>query len=254
MSKFILFFLLFFPFFPAGAQLVNIESQRLQTDSIRFAGNANLSYTFQNNDGNKLNLFKTSGVAQIKSKNLKNSYLLLLNLEYTQANSNVLSNSAFTHFRYNKKLNNWLKWEIYEQLQYNRLLNLKSRFISGTGLRFKLTKGKIFKCYIGISGFYEYEETRDEINRFKNDFRMSDYLVLTLKFPKEKGELSISSYYQPLYGDFSDYRITNQSNLVLNLNKHFAFTTSFNLYFDRFPPQGINRQTMSIQNGFRYSF
>lgn len=237
------------------AQLVNVESQRIQSDSIRSAGNANLNFSYQENNNKPLIQFRTSIVYQRKTKSLKDIFLVLGSYNYSKTRDQKLSNAAFGHIRYNRTLYPLLKYELYTQIQFNQLLNLRSRYIAGTGLRFKFTNKSLFKSYLGVAAFYEYEESIELDTRvFRNDFRMSNYLVLSLRLPKDKGELTSTTYYQPLFDRFDDFRISNQTTLVLNFSKKLAFTTSFSYFFDTFPPNGIAQETISIENGLRLTF
>lgn len=236
------------------AQLVNIESQRIQTDSIRFTGNANFNFSYQKNNTRSLFQLKTSAVYQVKTKNYKDIFLLLGSYDFSKTRSTQLSNSAFGHFRYNHRLNTFLKYEFYTQLQTNQLLNLRSRYIAGNGLRFKFKNKKLLKAYLGVSAFYEYEESIEDVLVFRNDFRMSNYFVLSFKLPNSLGEITSTTYYQPLFDRFSDYRISSQSNLVLNIAKRVALTITFNYFFDEKPPVGINKETVSFTSGLRVTF
>lgn len=241
--------------YTSNAQLVNVESQRIQSDSIRSAGNANLNFSYQENNNKPLIQFRTSLVYQCKTKSLKDIFLVLGSYNYSKTRNQKLSNAAFGHIRYNRALHPLLKYELYTQIQFNQLLNLRSRYIAGTGLRFKFTNEKLFKSYLGVAAFYEYEESIEVDTRvFRNDFRMSNYLVLSLKLPKEKGEITSTSYYQPLFEKFNDFRITNQTTLVINFSKKLAFTSSFSYFFDRFPPTDIAQETISFENGIRLTF
>lgn len=236
------------------SQLVNIESQRIQTDSVRFTGNANFNFSYQKNNTRSLIQVKTSAVYQIKTKSYKDIFLVLGNYDFSKTRTAQLSNSAFGHLRYNRRINPSIKFELYTQLQTNQLLNLRSRYIAGTGLRFKFKNEKLLKSYLGITAFYEYEETQEDALVFRNDFRMSNYFVLSLKLPNSLGELTSTTYYQSLFDRFSDYRVTSQSNVVLNIVKHVALTITFNYFFDQNPPEGINKETVSFNSGLRLTF
>lgn len=239
--------------FSTFAQLVNIESQRIQSDTVRKAGNGNVSFAYQKNNGKPLTQLKTSAVFQLKTKSLRDIFLILGSYDFSKTRNQQLSNAAFGHFRYNRKLNETIKYELYTQIQANQLLNLRSRYIAGTGFRFKFMNEKQFKIYLGVSSFYEYEESIETTRIYRNDFRMSDYLVLSFKFPKNFGELTSTTYYQPLYDRFSDYRLSNQTMLAINFTKNFAFTSSFSYTFDQNPPIGISTETINFINGIRYS-
>ncbi|MFK7784894.1 MAG: DUF481 domain-containing protein [Crocinitomicaceae bacterium] len=236
------------------AQLVNIESRRMQTDTLRFAGNVNLTFNHRRTNDVTLSVFKSSLTTQFKSKNLKHIFLVLGNYAFTQSNTATLANAAFGHVRYNYKYKDWLRWEAYTQLQLNELLSLKYRFLSGAGARFKLTHGEIFKAYIGVSAFYEHEVVEDVLQTESRDIRASNYFSFSIKFPKKRGEFVSTTYYQPLINFWADYRITTQSLVQLNITQHLSFITSVNYFFDYKPPVGVKPSTFSINNGLRIRF
>lgn len=192
---------------------------------------------------------------QWKTKSLKDIFLVLANHNYSKTLDQKLSNASFCHIRCNRALGARLRYELYTQVQFNQLLNLRSRYIAGTGLRFKFTNKNLFKSYLGVAIFYEYEESIELKNRaFHNDFRMPNYLVLSLKLPNEKGELTSTTNYQPLLEKFNDFRFSNQTTLFFNFNKKLAFTSSFSYFFDKIPPSGIATETVSFENGIRLNF
>ena len=61
--------------FKSQAQLVNIESKRMQTDSTRFILNGNVSFNSSNNDGVYIFQALSNITTQFKSKNLKKIYI-----------------------------------------------------------------------------------------------------------------------------------------------------------------------------------
>ena len=64
----------------AQAQLVNIENQRIQNDSITRVTLLDLRYNFQTNNKEELSLINFSAIHQYKTKDLQNYFLLLANL------------------------------------------------------------------------------------------------------------------------------------------------------------------------------
>jgi hypothetical protein len=237
----------------AYGQLVNIESQRIQTDSVRTAGNVGVHFNYQKTNGIPSAHFKATGALQLKSKSLRNIYLILGSYDYARAFKLTSNHAGFGHLRYNYKINNWLRYEVYSQIQFNELLSLRYRILGGTGLRFKINKNEKFKMYIGVSAFYEYEEV-NTAEFIDQNIRLSNYGVISWKFPKDRGEFTSISYYQPSTKDFSDFRFTSQNSLVLQFGAHLAFTTHFNYFNDTRPPEGIDREVISIENGLRWSW
>lgn len=254
LQSFLVFALVVFTVNSAFSQLVNIESRRMQTDSVRFAGNANLTFNFQKTNDVSLSVFKSSLNAQLKSKNLKHIFLILGNYNLSSSNKSTISNAGFSHLRYNYMINKWFRWEAYTQLQFNELLSLRYRTLVGTGARFKLNHGETVKTYLGVSSFYEFEQLQDVQQTENRDLRMSNYFSVSIKFPKNKGEFTSTTYYQPLFRHLNDYRLTTQSLIQLNFSKHLALITSVNYFFDSNPPTGVKQSTFSINNGLRLTF
>ena len=247
----LIFFSLFYTL-NCSAQLVNIESQRMQTDTVRAAGNAGLEYSFQKTNDVSASRIKATTSFQLKSKSLKHIYLILGNYDLARSFGMTSNHAGFGHLRYNYKINKWLRWEAYSQIQFNELLSLKSRLLGGTGARFKVNKGKFFKTYIGLSAFYEYEEVQQPEFLINRGLRMSNYGVISWQFPNGKGEFTSVTYYQPSFSDFSDFRINTQNTFVLNLTKYLAFTIAFNYFTDSNPPEGVDREVISLENGLRF--
>lgn len=238
----------------AKSQLVNIESQRIQTDSIRFAGNFTTAYNYQETNNIPLAILKSALIFQGKSKSLKHIFLLLGSYDLSKSGQLKLSNAGFGHFRYNYKINKTIRWELYNQLQFNELLSLKYRYIIGTGARIKLNKDQVFKMYIGVSAFYEYEQIRDAQKTINQNARFSNYFVLNIRLPKERGEIISTTYYQPLIAKFNDYRISSQTTLALNITKKLSFTSSFMYFFDQLPPDDVDKKMIQFENGIRLTF
>ncbi len=234
-----------------SAQLVNVESQRIQRDSIRFVLIADLSYSTQKNNDETFSFFNAVATAQYKSKSLKSLYLFIANADYAIANVKELSNSALFHFRYNYKVTESVKLEFFSQLQYNEVLDLRLRSLWGVGPRFKVSSSEDIKFYSGVLYMYEYEKT-SEINISQFVFhRMSSYLSMSLKLPNKLGELVSVSYYQPRLDMFNDYRISNQTSLSFNLTSKILFSNTLNLVYDSEPPVDINRLNLNFTNGIK---
>ena len=85
------------------AQLVNIEAKRMQTDSVRFALNADFSFNYTNNDGSKVNQIDGAFSSQLKSKDLRKIYFVIGNYQLIDSEEKNLQNAWFLHGRFNYK-------------------------------------------------------------------------------------------------------------------------------------------------------
>ena len=249
-KKFTFLFLLF-PVF-ASAQLVNIEAKRLQTDSIRFALNADFSFNHTNNDGAKVNQIDGSLTTQLKSKDLKKIYLILGTYKLIDSEAKNLQNSWFLHGRFNYKFNDLLRLESFIQGQYNQLLVVEQRNLVGAGLRLKWMDKENFSGYLGNSYIYEVEYS-DRAGTTEYNHRNSTYLSLSY-FPKsQKFSVANTVYYQPLYNNLDDYRILEQFRLDIPLSNWFRVFMIYDYYFDSKTPLKTQEYTSELEIGIGFS-
>ena len=236
------------------AQLVNIESQRIQSDSIRFVLMGEINYATQNLDDHKFSVFNTAITSQIKSKSFKNYFLLIATTEIAKTDQEDLNNADFFHVRFNKKINNYLKFEALSQFQTNKLMGIDARYLVGFGLRDKLLAKNNLKIYAGSLYIFEIEKTTIEANKASQISRLSFYLSTNFQLPNHIGEFSSVSYYQPNLHQFSDFRLSNQSSLSFRLGPKLAFKNNFNIYYDAFPPPEIAKLNWNFSNGLSITF
>lgn len=255
MNRFLLLSILFLiPYF-LSAQLVNIESKRMQTDSVRFALNADFSFNHANNDGNQVNQIDAAITTQLKSKDLRKIYFLIGNYRLIDSGEENLQNAWFLHGRFNYKFDKLpaLRFESFIQGQYNQLLIVEQRNLIGAGLRFKWMDKERFSGYAGNSYMYEVEYS-ERAGTTNYNHRNSTYL--TLSYAAESGRFSVSNtvYYQPLYRELEDYRILEQFRLDIPLSGWLKVFTLYNYYFDSQTPLNTVEYTSNLNIGVGVSF
>jgi hypothetical protein len=234
----------------SSAQIVNIESQRIQSDTTGWFGNVGTGFLFEKNAIEVINI---SGNAHVEYKSPKSLYLFLVNYNFLKGGGQTLNNNLFYHLRYNYKLNKWLRWEVFTQLQQNSINGIKLRLLTGSGPRFKLARSKQVALYAATAAMYEYEEEQTVPIVYHRDLRSSSYLSLTYN-PSKNAELMCTVFYQPLFGDLSDYRILNEISMKFKFVKHLSFTASWYYLYDSKPAATIPKLNYSISNGISYDF
>ena len=233
------------------AQIVNIERRRIATDTTGWFGTAAASFSGSKSTKSILSVASTA-LLEYKSRSTKDLWLLITELSLVKSASEKFSNSGFGHLRYNRKLGNAVRWEIFSQIQYNSLTKIDKRILIGTGPRFKLTPYENAKFYWGIAYMYEYEELLDPLVYHK-DHRGSSYFSFTLT-PTETVSLISTTYVQPLLEDARDYRISNESTLILGITKKLNLNVTFKYAYDSRPPEGVPLNTYSFSNGIELEF
>jgi len=231
------------------AQIVNIEGRRMQTDSIRFVLNNDLSFSFNSIDDDDLYQLTNDLTTQLKSKDLKKIYFLIGNYNLIHSAGSDLRNSWLLHLRFNYKLTSLFRIETFIQSQYNEFSNINRRNLVGAGLRFKLLSKEKAALYIGNSYIYEHEKI-DIINEKFYHHRNSSYLSFNATVSKSNIELLNTIYYQPLYEDFGNYRILEQFKIEVPINNIFSINTTFNYSYlsktDFYAKQSISNLSVGL--------
>ncbi|MCX2836671.1 DUF481 domain-containing protein [Salinimicrobium sp. MT39] len=248
-------FLIIFSLTPAilSAQLVNIESKRMQTDSIRFTLNADFSFNHTNNDGEQVNQIDAALSTQLKSKDLKKIYFFLGNYKVIDSEEGNLQNAWFLHGRFNYKLNDLLRLESFLQGQYNQLLVVEQRNLIGAGLRWKWVDKERFTGYAGNSYMYEVEFS-EQAGTTNYNHRNSTYLTLSYTPKSQKFSIANTVYYQPLYRELGDYRILEQFRLDVPLSSWLKVFTLYNYYYDSKTPLKTEEYTSDLNIGVGIGF
>jgi hypothetical protein len=234
----------------AKSQILNVESLRKVTDTSGFSGSASINFSLKRDVND---YFSFSNVVHLQYKMKKHLILLKNDIELKSFEGNKFENAGITHLRYNYKFYYRIVWEIFTQAQYNKVSKINFRGLIGTGPRFKLTNSENYKFYLGTHIMYEQEELSDGVTPIQRDFRSTSYLSFSL-YPTKNVSIISTTYYQPKLKDFGDYRISNQTSLLIDVFKNFAFKTSYVFIYDETPAIGIPNSQYNLESGFVYSF
>lgn len=238
----------------ANAQLVDIESQRLRTDTTRVAGMAGISYSYKQTNNLKLTEFDATLTLQMRSKSKRDIFLVLGSYEVLKTASESFSNNGFGHVRYTHKFSSFFRMEAFSQYQEDENLLLESRVLAGTGPRIRVFNRKNADSAFGCLYMAEWESTIGILPQSALYHRISSYLSFDFTFFDEQIEIASITYYQPLITDFDDCRITNNTSLSLKIIKDLVFQTGVKYSFDSNPPVGVINNTFSTTMGVKYKF
>ncbi len=234
-----------------NAQIVNIEERRITgtNDSIRWYGhlnvNANLSKV-------KDQILQLGSTGQVQYKQDRSLFLLLLDGILLRAGGEDFNKAAFAHLRYNYKLSDPVVMEAYTQAQFNKLLLLELRWLAGLGPRFRLFKDEKGqnRIYAGMAYMYEYNQFL-EGGGIARIHRLSNYISFTFR-PWQGVKLVNTTYFQPQFTDWKNYRFSTEWRLDMPLGKRLSFTTDFTYSIDRSLPEGAPGSTYAWLNGLMF--
>ncbi len=234
----------------ASTQVINIEDKRIKTDTVGWAGSGEAAMYLNKNNDFVLS-FNTD--IHIQYKNKKSLFLLLTDVASVQVNeAQSFVNSGFQHFRYNYKIRDRFVWEAFMQGQYNEPLAIDYRILVGTGPRFKLIGTDKFRLYAAALYMNENEKNADIVT-VQNNHRLSSYVSFTLS-PNDQFSLVSTTYFQPLFNDFSDRRISTSFDLKSFLTKKLYLDLNYNLLDDSRPAEGVVNTIYEMTAGIGLEF
>ncbi len=200
---------------------------------------------------NTRKIFNVEADVHLQYKTKKDLWLILANYGFLKAGSEKYASHGLVHFRFNTKVNAWLRWEIFAQWQNNIITQIDSRYLIGTGPRFKIFSTEVFRLYAASLIMYEREKERTIPIIKHSDLRNSSYVSFTV-VPAKHFEIISTTYYQPLLKNFNDYRILNQMAMRTKLGKHFKISMRWNYLHDRFPAGTAPKTTYNFGSGLEY--
>lgn len=246
------------------AQIVNIERQRIKTDTTGFFGGMYFSFAGSKTTKSII-AFGAGTFLEYKPRRKKDRtynrdlWLFITDFDLVSGDNEKFTNSGFGHLRFIRKLGrdysklgNHVRWEVFSQIQYNGLTKIGTRMLFGTGPRFKLMNSEVSKFYFGLAYMYEYQELI-EPTIFLNEHRMSSYFSFTL-LPEESVTFVSTTYFQPVINNTKDYRFSNETSLNLNITKQFTISFAFNFNYNSTPPEEVPSSTYYFRNRVAYNF
>jgi len=243
-----LLFVAFLVIFTTNAQILNVESYRIKTDTIGWAGKVGFDLSLIKNTKS---LTKISNNTHIQYKTTKSLILLLGQYQLMVSDGTDLIDKSVVHLRYNYNFTQITVGEWFVQAQRNSISKIDFRGLAGAGLRFKLFHKKQFKYYLGTTAMFEHEETTTSISQ--DLWRWSNYFSFSW-YPTTTFSVVSTTYYQPAFSDFSDYRVYSQNSLYFLVSKHVSFKTGFNFNYDSIPVPDVPDTQYSLSSGLIYAF
>lgn len=231
---------------------VNIETQRMQTDSVRFGLIAEALFNYSKQNDDYFYSINTNLTTQFKSKDLKKIYFLLGNYSLVSTQDQDYQNSWLFHGRYNHKISQLFRIEAFLQHQSNKLLVIDSRFLAGAGVRFKVVDKDHLNAYLGQSVMYEVENSSD-FDQKNFNWRHNAYFALTLATTDKKIALTNTLYFQPLYRAIGNHRILEQFKVEVPITKIISFAGTYNYYLMSETPAGANDKSSNVFFGLSFS-
>lgn len=201
---------------------VNTERYRKDYETLGFSITNTTGIDFSSGNTEELEIREA---IRLDWNNPVQDYYAVFEYDFKTADKKETKNKGFVHLRTIRDLKeNYLFAEAFTQLETDRFLNLRSRFLLGGGLRVDLVsmlrekeaaKTNI-KVFAGIGVMYENEVYSEEQTFYVSHLRATNYISLIMALTEDV-DLGIVNYYQPAFEDFNDYRFTSDIRLKVKL-------------------------------------
>jgi len=249
--KYFIFIAAFLCIYTTNAQLVNIETRRMQTDSIRFVMNSDLLFSYADNNDAYILQTKANLGAQLKSKDYRKLYFFIANYNVIRSEDEDFQNSWFAHVRFNYKLPKNFAFETFIQTQNDQNLTIVHRNLLGVGFRYKLMGTKNTRMYLGNSYMYEIEGLENSVETFYNH-RHNAYVSVNKKFDNLNVKFIGTLYFQPLYRNFKNNKTLLQLKSEVPLNKTISLSALLNYFVIQFDSDLENDKSTNVNFGFTF--
>ncbi|MBL1214564.1 MAG: DUF481 domain-containing protein [Ignavibacteriae bacterium] len=233
---------------------VNTEKYRSPQNKHGVAGFISISGDIQTGNTDKIEGNLDGGI-DWKIENITTFFIL--ESEHQWIDGTRFSNKGLFHIRNVIALTNIISSEVFGQINYDKNILIAKRALIGGGIRYKLIDFKESDITIGSAYMFEHEKYDLPANALHEKkasvSRWSNYLSAFIKI---NSILTFGGviYFQPMFSNFSDHRILNESNLDAALSNDFSLSIDFRLRYDSKPPDGIKGTDTKTSIGIKYQF
>lgn len=237
---------------PGHAQVLNIESLRMDADTTRsWAGNFTFGFSAARQDKQTIQLNNRGALIHLGQTH---SYLMLTSINLVTIDDELVNNGYF-HLR--STLWHRKRWspEIFTQLQYSEDWGLKRRTLFGGGIRHNTIRNPGFTAGVTTGLMYEHEIWNPEdFPRITYDRIKSTTSLLTRGQLSPTTNLYIVGYYQAEPQKFLSPRLTANVELRFQVSRIVRFSAQFTTTYDYNPPPGVESWIYTVGNNFSVVF
>lgn len=240
---------------PATGQINTEKYRKYYSDDVGFI--FNLKTTFTAKAGNTEYTAYT-GTGRVDYNGKKFDSFIVGNFEFKNTAEAKVENQGFLHLRGITHIADRTTWEVFLQRQYDEFIDLNSRNLAGTGLKYRIIEliagedsSKTLDVNVSLGLMYEAEEYDvDEGTISKDLWRSTNFLSIDWLI-KEKFNLTGVIYYQPAFKNFKNYRIASELGLEFALARSLYFIVDFTWRYNNIPVTDVKKYDLSIENGIR---
>lgn len=233
----------------ADAQIVNVQaamSAPLDRDGVLGQAEGKISWREGNNP-----IFDIGGAGSVLVRRGDFLGLGLARGGYGTSRGLTLTKKTFEHVRIRQTLDCHWKWEVFGQHEYDQFRRLSLRALVGTGPAFQVVDTKEVHVLMGAAYLYESERLNRRAGTIDAGLHSTAHRVSAYVTGHEKLSTGVAIvetvYAQPRIDDPGDVRILGELSVQSKLTQRIALKDSFNIAYDRTPPDGVQRYDTSLE-------
>ncbi|MBX3189141.1 MAG: DUF481 domain-containing protein [Labilithrix sp.] len=239
---------------PRAWAQINVE--RLRDDLRLSPALASLEGSFTGRTGNVESLVVGAG-AMGAARWRRNSFFASTQADYARFGSETRVSKSFIHLRYDYDLLPWLAAEAFVQQQQDKFQRLNLRELIGTGPRFLIADERDVRVAYGMAYMLEYERIAVPAGAPDDPVvvahRWSNYLTATWQMDS-RVRLVGTTYLQPRFDAFGDFRVLFESALTTEIAKRLAVKVLVTVRYDSRPPTDVKPTDAEIKNSIVVTF
>lgn len=239
----------------ATGQINTEKYRKYYSDDVGFI--FNMKTTFTAKAGNtEYTAYTGTGRVDYNGKTF--DAFLVGNFEFKNTADTKVENQGFLHLRGITHIAERATWEIFLQRQYDEFIDLNSRNLAGTGLKYRVIEyiaeadsSKTLDVNVSLGAMYETEEYDVDAGIVSKDLWRSANFISVDWLIKKKLNLTGVIYYQPAFKNFKNYRIASELGFEFALARSLHFIVDFTWRYNSIPVTDVKKYDLSVQNGIR---
>lgn len=238
----------------ASAQIVDVQARFPKEAEQGLSGGLEAGFDWRTGSND---YFAVRGAFTAQALVDDHQFMTLVQGEYGTSAGEAILSRTLEHVRYRHHFSETFAAEAFIQHELNLFRRLQLRGLVGAGPRVRYVHGKRFNAAFGVAAMVEHERLRKDdapdAGELQTNLRLSSYVLARVE-PFEGVSLAETVYFQPRADRFSDFRVLNETALVVKASERIGLTLAFLLFYDAQAPALVEPLDTQLRSGVTVSF
>lgn len=177
---------------------------------------------------------------------------------FAESAAGPFTSQTYLHMRWTGMWHPRAGSDVFVQHQYNRFFRLQRRSLVGAGLRVDIVHHPALLLWGGSAYMMEYELINVQPGALDAPetlrHRWTSYLSGRLSFAGGRLLAQSTTYFQPRFDDFSDYRILEELEALGKVTDVLSFGMTMGILHDSAPPTGVKTTDLRASSNIHVAF